>query len=224
MPNDPSFTGQWPLNNTGQNNGVADADIDAAEAWDITTGNPDVVVAVLDTGIDYNHDDLAANIFSNSADCDADGSDDDVNGSAGNAVGEQTRQIDETHLFEAGSMFPCAYPLPNVICVGNSTRNDRMAFTSFVGDHTVHVFAPGQDVLSTLPGNQYGVQTGTSMANCNSGSVTRRVQPRTPAVVFHYWVDVPMTLAVMNIDCEQPRGPVSVQSQDFENFVTRAVG
>ncbi|HET9475228.1 MAG TPA: hypothetical protein VFO82_15115, partial [Steroidobacteraceae bacterium] len=57
-PNDPSFSQQWGLHNVGQTGGIADADIDAPEAWDITTGSNDVVVAVLDTGVDYLHADL----------------------------------------------------------------------------------------------------------------------------------------------------------------------
>jgi len=74
VPNDPQFGSLWGLNNS------SDADIDAPEAWDITTGSSNVVVGVIDTGIDYNHEDLAANIFSNTADCNANGIDDDGNG------------------------------------------------------------------------------------------------------------------------------------------------
>src|SRR5438094_4631604 len=52
IPNDTSFSTQWALNNTGQTGGKVDADIDAAEAWDVTTGSSKNVVAVVDTGID----------------------------------------------------------------------------------------------------------------------------------------------------------------------------
>ena len=62
IPNDPSFDSQWGLHNTGQSIGIVDADTDAPEAWDITTGN-NTVIAVIDTGVDYNHPDLAG-IFS----------------------------------------------------------------------------------------------------------------------------------------------------------------
>ena len=79
-PNDPSFPQQWSLNNVGQTGGIADADIDAPEAWDITTGSDDVVVAVIDSGVDYLHADLAANIWSNTPDCNTNGVDDDANG------------------------------------------------------------------------------------------------------------------------------------------------
>ena len=85
-PNDPQFNRQWGLNNTGQAvNGIAgtaDADIDAPEAWDHETGVSDTVVAVFDTGVDYTHEDLAANMWINPGEIDNpdDGIDNDGNG------------------------------------------------------------------------------------------------------------------------------------------------
>ncbi len=60
VPNDPQFSQLWGLNNTGQTGGTADADIDAPEAWDLETGSPGVVVASIDTGVDFTHPDLAS--------------------------------------------------------------------------------------------------------------------------------------------------------------------
>jgi large repetitive protein len=79
-PNDPSFGSLWGLHNTGQSGGVVDADIDAPEAWDIFTGNPNTVVAVIDTGVQRNHPDLAANMWTNPGEIAGNGIDDDANG------------------------------------------------------------------------------------------------------------------------------------------------
>lgn len=79
-PNDPSFSRLYGMNNTGQTGGRADADIDAAEAWDRATGTGGTVVAVIDTGIDYRHPDLAANMWTNTREIAGNGRDDDGNG------------------------------------------------------------------------------------------------------------------------------------------------
>jgi subtilisin family serine protease len=80
IPYDTYFSSLWGMNNTGQTGGTVDADIDAPEAWDIFTGSSNVVVAVIDTGIDYNHVDLAANIWINEDEIPNNGIDDDNNG------------------------------------------------------------------------------------------------------------------------------------------------
>ena len=71
---------EWGLNNTGQTGGFPDADIDAIEAWDIFTGTPDAVVAVIDTGVDYLHADLVDNMWHNPGEIPGDGIDNDGNG------------------------------------------------------------------------------------------------------------------------------------------------
>ncbi|MCA9791556.1 MAG: S8 family serine peptidase, partial [Candidatus Eremiobacteraeota bacterium] len=74
----------WGLNNTGQDEGTPDADIDAPEAWAITTGKGveehGPVIAVIDTGIDTSHPDLRANIWTNTGEIPGDGIDNDGNG------------------------------------------------------------------------------------------------------------------------------------------------
>jgi subtilisin family serine protease len=83
-PDDTYFNRLWGLHNTAQNvngtNGTNDADIDALDAWDVTAGSTDVVVAVIDSGIDINHPDLQANIWINPGETPDNGIDDDGNG------------------------------------------------------------------------------------------------------------------------------------------------
>jgi subtilisin family serine protease len=66
-PNDPRFTSQWDMKNTGQWGGTPGDDIHAEGAWAITTGSTRTTVAVIDTGIDYDHPDLYENVWINQA-------------------------------------------------------------------------------------------------------------------------------------------------------------
>lgn len=80
IPDDVFFDQLWGMVNTGQTGGTADADIDADMAWEVGTGSHSVLVGVIDTGIDYNHTDLAANTWTNPGEIAGNGIDDDGNG------------------------------------------------------------------------------------------------------------------------------------------------
>jgi subtilisin family serine protease len=84
IPSDAQFGSLWGLHNIGQavdgTAGRPDADIDAPEAWDISTGSPSVIVAVIDSGIAYDHPDLAPNLWTNPGETAGNGIDDDGNG------------------------------------------------------------------------------------------------------------------------------------------------
>jgi len=83
---DPLFDHQWNLRNGGLNGAVANADINAPEAWETSSGTPGVVIAILDDGVQLDHPDLASNLFSlpgetaNAADDDGNGYVDDLHG------------------------------------------------------------------------------------------------------------------------------------------------
>lgn len=96
IPNDPLFRRQWGLRNLGI--GVEgrpsslNADIKATAAWTMTTGSPDIVIAVTDSGIDITHPDLAANIYTNPGEIPDNGIDDDGNG-----------YVDDVHGFDVAT-------------------------------------------------------------------------------------------------------------------------
>ncbi|MBP7415109.1 MAG: S8 family serine peptidase [Pyrinomonadaceae bacterium] len=268
MPNDPLFGDQWALNNLGQDGGTKRADIDALEAWSKTKGSDEVVVAVLDSGVDFTHVDLKGNMWTRPANVPAYADDElgtfnDMNGYNGTdkiadpmddnghgthcagiigAEGDngegitginqkvkimplkflgrggmgttedaieainyaidrkkngvniriisaswgstsKSKALEDTirAAGDAGILFiaaagndgsnndsrphyPSNYDLPNVISVAALDRNDRLAGFSNFGVKTVHIAAPGKDILSTWLGGAYREASGTSMA------------------------------------------------------------
>ena len=81
-PNDPFYAdgSLWGLDNTGQNGGLPDADIDAPEGWDTLNSSTNIIVAVIDSGVRYTHEDLAANMWRNPGEVAGNNADDDHNG------------------------------------------------------------------------------------------------------------------------------------------------
>lgn len=91
IPNDPAFSSLWGLRNVGQTingtTGTPDADIDAPEAWDIERGDSSTVVAIMDSGVDLSHPDLAPQLWRNPGEVAGNGADDDGNGLADDVNG-----------------------------------------------------------------------------------------------------------------------------------------
>ncbi len=90
FPNDELFSSLWAMHNTGQTGGAVDADIDAPEMWKEFTGSSRVVIASIDTGVDYTHEDLAANMWVNPGEIAGDGIDNDGNGYVDDIYGIDT--------------------------------------------------------------------------------------------------------------------------------------
>jgi len=80
IPDDPGFSYQWGLLNTGQTGGLTGADISAVPAWNISTGGSNIIIAIPDTGLDLTHPDLAGNLWINPDEIAGNGIDDDGNG------------------------------------------------------------------------------------------------------------------------------------------------
>jgi len=106
-PNDTYYSLLWGLHNTGQSNGTAGVDIDAPDAWNLSTGSSDVVIAVVDTGVEYTHPDLAANMWVNSKDP-VNGVDDDGNGLSDDYRGWDFTNKDNDPLDDNGHGTHCA--------------------------------------------------------------------------------------------------------------------
>ncbi len=273
VPNDPRFSEQWALQNTGQTGGTAGADMNAVRGWDVNRGNRTTVVAVLE-GVDYTHPDLAPNMYRNPGEIPGNGVDDDGNGYTDDVHGIDTEDGDgdpmpnagDTHgthvagivgaagnnglgvsgvatntrlmaikmggisaiveginyaiasgvrvmnaswsfidiprpaAFEAAVVAAKQAGIILVCSAGNQTRdndthdrwpsnfidlhdnvvpvaaldhNDQMASFSNYGLRKVPLGAPGVDILSTLPGGGYVLNSGTSMASPQvAGAVT----------------------------------------------------
>jgi subtilisin family serine protease len=267
---DEMFFRQWGLFNSGQQGGKPGADISAMRAWAVTKGSDSVVVAVLDSGVDYSHPDLASNIWARPANVPAYQDDDLTNGivddlhgfnlvddngdpmdenghgthcagiigaEGGNALGiagvnwavkimplkfmdadgigttkdaieainyvinrkragvnvrvisaswgsiTKSRSLedvirkagDEGILFVAAAgnassdndktpHYPSSYDLANVISVAALNRNDQLASFSNYGIRSVHVAAPGEEIISTWLEHSFEEKRGTSMA------------------------------------------------------------
>jgi subtilisin family serine protease len=100
-PNDTHFGELWALENGGQTvnatTGLADADIDALEAWVLATGSPNVKVAVIDSGLALEHPDLTGNLWRNPGEFGGvSGTDDDFNGYVDDVNGYDFVEDDET--------------------------------------------------------------------------------------------------------------------------------
>jgi len=283
-PNDARFSEQWGLDNDGRNGGKEGADIGALRAWGATTGDDDIVVAVLDSGVDYTHSDLQNNIWVrpdnikqyedralgsiedvhgyNAIENTGDPMDDNGHGThcagivgaeGGNEIGisgvnwkvrimplkfmnasgfgtskdaieainyvidrkragvnvrvisaswgakVKSRALEDVirKAQEAGILFvaasgndsvntdqmpqyPAGYNLGNVISVAALNRNDELASFSNYGLRSVHVAAPGANILSTWLGNEYEEHSGTSMATPMVSGVAALVLSKRP--------------------------------------------
>ncbi len=107
IPTDPAFADQWGLSNTGQAHpitdpppasfqGLADADADVSDAWSVTQGSPDTVIAIIDSGVDLSHPDLSPNLWVNTGETAANGIDDEGNGYVDDIVGYDSLSNDSS--------------------------------------------------------------------------------------------------------------------------------
>ncbi|MCK4958456.1 MAG: S8 family serine peptidase, partial [Planctomycetes bacterium] len=175
VPNDPRFSEMWALNNTGQTGGLAGADIDAVSTWNTTTGSSSVIVAVIDSGVDYTHPDLSENIWVNTAEIAGNGIDDDGNGYVDDIYGYDFEGNDSDPQDELGHGTHCAGTIAakgnNAIGVTGVSWRSQVMVCRFIGadnyglisdaiEAVNYAVANGANILS----NSWGWQGGPSDA------------------------------------------------------------
>ncbi|MBN86408.1 MAG: hypothetical protein CL885_02670 [Dehalococcoidia bacterium] len=167
----------WGLMNFGQNNGTEDADIDADEAWDITTGNKDepITVAVIDTGIRATHADLATQLWTNPDEIPGNGVDDDDDGYVDNMHGIDPYWGDGDPDDLDGHGTHCA---GTIGAAANNQENGLPKSNPHVGvawDVKILACKVGTFWFSLdaiIDSIEFCVQEGVTVANCSFGGMT----------------------------------------------------
>jgi len=167
LPNDFYFDRSWGLNNTGQFDGTIDADIDLPEAWELGTGSKEVVVAVVDTGIDFFHPDVRENVWINANEIPGNGLDDDNNG-----------YIDDVHGYDFvsddGDPFDDQSHGTHVAGIVGAVTNNRQGSTgvtqqvSMMAIKTFGVRGTA-DVATVARGVRYAIDHGARIINASWG-------------------------------------------------------
>lgn len=172
MPNDIEFPQQWGLYNTGQavsgSIGTAGNDIDALQAWDIITDSTQVIVAVLDTGCDINHLDLAANIWRNPGEIAGDGIDNDRNGFIDDVHGWDFADTNNNPFDASGHGTHVAGIIAaagnNKLGITGVAWNARIMPVRVMNSFDIGTTADAIDAI------HYAVENGAKIINCSWGS------------------------------------------------------
>ncbi len=170
-PNDPRFIEQWALDNTGQDGGTSGADINVIPAWAQTTGSDSVVVAVIDTGVDYNHPDLARNIWTNPGETPDNGVDDDGNGYIDDVHGWNFIRNSNDPMDDNGHGTHCAGVIGavgnNGIGISGINQNVKIMPLKILGKDG------NGDMAGILKAIAYARSMGANVISCSWGGTTR---------------------------------------------------
>lgn len=176
LPNDPSLDLQWFHNNTGQfinQPGKVGADIKSQTAWDVTIGSRNTVIGVVDTGVDYTHPDLAANIWTNTGEIAGNGIDDDGNGFIDDVRGWDFGELDNNPMDDVVGhgtwVAGCIGAVGNngvgvtgvnwdvqIMPLKIADRNGRLVGSAIIGAHDYATMMRGRGVNLVATNNSYG--------------------------------------------------------------------
>jgi subtilisin family serine protease len=173
VPDDPFFGELWGLRNTGQVHSIADpppataagapdADIDAADAWDVTMGAATTVVAVLDTGADLSHPDLVPSLWQNPGETPGNGIDDDANGFVDDLMGWDFADDDANPQDVDGHGTHVAGTIA-------AAMNDGVGVAGVCPDCRIMVLRFDLDLFSELAAIDYAIANGASILNGSFG-------------------------------------------------------
>jgi subtilisin family serine protease len=224
MPDDEWFGECWGLHNTGQNGGTLDADIDAPEAWDLSIGSHDVVVAVADTGVDYTHPDLVANIWMNADEIAGNGLDDDGNSYVDDVYGWNFKNENNDPMDMSGHGTHCSGTI-------GAEGNNNLGVTGVnwhVSILSVRITDEEGEAsgfcLDAAQGIRYAVDNGARAINCSwwtSGYYSRTLED---AVVYARDHGVILVVAAGNdaADNDDPASNVWPANWPYDNIITVA--
>jgi subtilisin family serine protease len=166
IPDDKHFSKLWGLNNSGQENGRYDADIDAPEAWSMHKGSS-IIVAVIDTGVDYNHQDLSDNMWTNQDEIPDNNIDDDNNGFIDDYYGYDFVNNDGNPYDDQSHGTHCAGTIAaignNGIGVAGVNWNARIMALKFLNNEGR---GSTSDAIKAL---EYAIQMGAKISNNSWG-------------------------------------------------------
>lgn len=220
FPNDTYFSQQWSLHNTGQMlNAVPDADMDMPEAWDIATGSRDFIVAIIDTGVDYNHPDLGLNIWINTNEIPDNGIDDDNNNYIDDIVGWDFVDDDNQPL-------DALYHGTHVAGIIGALGNNDMGITGVNWQVRLMPLKAG-DENGLLPLDAivnaiyYAVDMGADVINASFGSYSYS-ETMYVAIAYANYRGVLFVAAAGNETNDNDLNPVYPASYDLPNIISVA--
>ena len=170
-PNDARFSEQWSLLNTGQTGGKAGSDINMVSAYGLSTGSSGVVVAIIDTGVDYTHPDLANNIWTNPGEIPNNGIDDDGNGYIDDIHGWDFINNDNDPMDDNGHGTHCAGVVGavgnNGVGISGINQNVKIMPLKFMGKDG------NGDIAAALNAIAYARKMGANVISCSWGGTAK---------------------------------------------------